>query len=99
MRMKSFSAWTYISNNKLRSTVLVIMMMFTAVCFVGDMYVNNVFDSVKATATIRKSYIEIGIHGSNNDLKKEFWDLTENDGQHSRFVEFTHTRHLHFFVS
>lgn len=78
MRMKSFSAWTYIANNKLRSTVLVIMMMFTAVCFVGDMYVNNVFDSVKATATIRKSYIEIGIHGSNNDLRKEFWDLTEN---------------------
>ena len=75
--MRPFSAFTYIRNNKWRVLVLVMMMSFITVCFVGGMYVDNPGETFRVRLEDRNRYLRFSPRGSSNDAIDEYRALQE----------------------
>ena len=62
MSIRPFSAWTYIRNNKSRSLVLLLMMSFITICFIGGMYVDNPIDTFSVSKSESDRYMHIYVN-------------------------------------
>jgi ABC-type antimicrobial peptide transport system permease subunit len=75
--MRPFSAFTYIKNNKWRSAVLVLMMSFITVCFIGGMYADNPGETFRVALEGPSKYLLIEQRGNSNDSFSQFDKLKE----------------------
>ncbi|MBO4747901.1 MAG: hypothetical protein J5607_07605 [Clostridiales bacterium] len=75
MRMRPFSAWTYIRNNMARSLVLMLMMSFITVCFIGGMYVDNPIETFRVSKNESDRYILAHLKGNNSESIEEYEKL------------------------
>ncbi|MBO4650589.1 MAG: FtsX-like permease family protein [Clostridiales bacterium] len=82
MRSRPFSAWTYIRNNLARSLVLMLMMSFITVCFIGGMYVDNPIETFRVSKNESDRYIICSLKGNNSESIEEYEKLyTEIKGE------------------
>ena len=77
MRFRSFSAWTYIRNNVARSLVLMLMMSFITVVFIGGMYVENPIETFRVSKNESDRYILVSLRGNNSESIDEYRELYE----------------------
>lgn len=77
MRIRPFSAFSYIRNNFFRSLVLILMMSFITVCFIGGMYVDNPIEMFRLSNKESDRYILIDTRGSSNTAVDEYRALQE----------------------
>ena len=100
MRMRPFSAWTYIRNNKIRSLVLLLMMSFITVCFIGGMYVDNPIETFRQSKSESTRYLFISIKGNSTDAIEEYRrmqeELEEQLPENAREILYVNTRYFNF---
>ena len=77
MRIRPFSALSYIRNNLARSAVLILMMSFITVCFIGGMYVDNPIETFRLSCKESDRYILIDTRGTSNTAVEEYRTLQE----------------------
>ncbi|MBO4928211.1 MAG: FtsX-like permease family protein [Clostridiales bacterium] len=75
--MRPFSAMTYIRGNKWRVLVLVLMMSFITVCFIGGMYVDNPGESFRIVLGEPNTFLLLSPRGSSNDAIDQYHALQE----------------------
>jgi len=75
MRIRPFSAMAYILNNRARSLVLILMMSFITVCFVGGMYVDNPGEIFRVSREESSRYMTIQTRGASNDAIDEYRNM------------------------
>ncbi|MBP5491555.1 MAG: ABC transporter permease [Clostridiales bacterium] len=75
--MRPFSAFTYFRNNKLRVLVLILMMSFITVCFIGGMYVDNPGETFRVRLEGPNRYLVFSTRGSSNEAIEQYRKLQE----------------------
>lgn len=100
MSIRPFSAWTYIRNNRSRSLVLLLMMSFITICFIGGMYVDNPLETFRVSRSESDRYLHIYVNGSSNDAIDEYHrmqtELAEQLPEEAREILYINTRYFNF---
>ena len=73
--MRPFSAFTYFRNNRLRVLVLILMMSFITVCFIGGMYVDNPGEIFRITLEGENRFLVLDTRGTSNDSIEQYREL------------------------
>lgn len=77
MKIRPFSAWRYILNNKARAMALILMMMFITVSFTCGMYVDNAPEIFRISTDFSDQYVLIYRSVYNTESNKQFKDCME----------------------
>jgi hypothetical protein len=100
MSIRPFSAFTYIRNNKSRSLVLLLMMSFITICFIGGMYCDNPIETFRVSKSESDRYLHISVNGSSNDAIDEYrkmqTELKEQLPEEAREILYINSRYFSF---
>ena len=100
MSIRPFSAFTYIRNNKSRSLVLLLMMSFITICFIGGMYCDNPLETFRVSKSESDRYMHIYVNGNSNDAIDEYRhmqrELKEQLPEEAREILYINSRYFTF---
>ena len=100
MRIRPFSALAYIRSNMARSMVLLLMMSFITVCFIGGMYVDNPLETFRQSKSESTRYLLIDTKGNSYEAIEEYQkmqaELKEQLPANANTILYVNVRYVDF---
>ncbi|MBR5425230.1 MAG: FtsX-like permease family protein [Clostridiales bacterium] len=100
MKIRPFSALSYIRSNMARSMVLLLMMSFITVCFIGGMYVDNPLETFRRSKPESTRYIYIDRKGNSYEAIQEYQkmqeELKDQLPENANTILYINTRYCNF---